>query len=512
MEINDNNECLYKIAGFPVLTEMGYVVEGRSDGPNVFIVGFASEIVEKKQSKMKFLFGLGYAISVAAFDFEEDDDEYDDDVAGNELDLKKFVPARPLVATPFVSGLNLATAALPLPNLMSTGDIRLGGIWGQNLSEANLQALHSAICSPRSEVASANDISEGIGLDLSDSPSNVAVQTFSPEPFSDLHGSVSISTNRVELMKDLLSLPRSSPSVHNVKPIQAPKVPVPTLNLSSIPRPVRTLSSSDSQFLPIYDVGIALPTPSEIPVQREVCDSGRMFSARSYSALPLSARYDVAALSSRTIDTSRHSVASTILTSIPPTWDPAAPFSFAVAAIPAKHILPDDLTIDSFSDVSHIADGSNANIFTARYNGKRVIIKMIKASAQTDSVSVHEFDVEHGLLCRISHPNIIKILGAGILPRRFIVLEHLGGGTLNNILSENVSKSGLASRLFRKPSFTYNNLLIKARDMADALDYIHRRFHPGACIIHRGTYFYLSLESYIFRQLYLIYLFNRSQA
>lgn len=182
---------------------------------------------------------------------------------------------------------------------------------------------------------------------------------------------------------------------------------------------------------------------------------------------------------------SRHSVSSTILTSLPPTWDPVASFSFPVATLPAKQILPDDLTIDSFSDVKHIADGSNANIFTAKFHGKRVIIKMIKASVQADPVSVHEFDVEHGLLCRISHPNIIKILGAGVSPRRFIVLEYLGGGTLNTILSENVSKSGLASRLFRKPSFTYNNLLMKARDMADALDYIHRRIFPGACIIHR---------------------------
>ena len=32
--------------------------------------------------------------------------------------------------------------------------------------------------------------------------------------------------------------------------------------------------------------------------------------------------------------------------------------------------------------------------------------------------SGHEFDVEHGLLGRLSHPNIIRLIGAGTSPRR----------------------------------------------------------------------------------------------
>lgn len=122
VELKDGCGCLYKIAGLPVQTEMSYVVEGRSDGPNVFIVGFASELLEKKPSKMKFLFGLGCAISVAAFEFEEDEDEEDGDVAGNELDMKKFIPTHPLVATPMVSSISLAAlAALQTPGSVSMG-------------------------------------------------------------------------------------------------------------------------------------------------------------------------------------------------------------------------------------------------------------------------------------------------------------------------------------------------------------------------------------------------------
>ena len=67
-----------------------------------------------------------------------------------------------------------------------------------------------------------------------------------------------------------------------------------------------------------------------------------------------------------------------------------------------------------------------------------------------------------------------------------VVLEWLGGGSLNTILSQNQAKPGLAQKLFRRPTFTYANLLSKARDMAEALDFLHARCHPGATVIHRG--------------------------
>jgi hypothetical protein len=60
-----------------------------------------------------------------------------------------------------------------------------------------------------------------------------------------------------------------------------------------------------------------------------------------------------------------------------------------------------------------------------------------REEVQTDPVAVHEFDVEHGILVRVSHPHIIKIMGAGRIPRRFVVLEYLGrlGLVYNNVVS-----------------------------------------------------------------------------
>jgi hypothetical protein len=184
-----------------------------------------------------------------------------------------------------------------------------------------------------------------------------------------------------------------------------------------------------------------------------------------------------------------------------PAWMPAAPFSFPIVEIPIKHLIPSDLTLDTFVDVKHIADGSNSNIFLARYNGpwmenmnllnhQKVIIKMIKEDVESDAVAIQEFELEFGTLARLSHPNIISILGAGTTPRRFIVLEFLGGGSLNTMLAQNPQRndSKFAVKLFKKPTFTYTNLLQNAKYMADALDYLHRGCHLGATIIHRGTY------------------------
>lgn len=171
--------------------------------------------------------------------------------------------------------------------------------------------------------------------------------------------------------------------------------------------------------------------------------------------------------------------------SIPPTWEPVDPFSFPVAKVAIRNWVPDNLEMEHFTDVQYVADGSNSNIFLAKLNGEKVVIKMIKMEIQFDSVAVHEFDVEHGMLARINHRNIIKLKGAGQYPRRFLVLEWLGGGTLNAILEKNQVKAGLAQKLFRKPSFSYPNLLARAREIVEALRFLHSQCHLGATVIHR---------------------------
>lgn len=492
---------LYEVSQYPIRTEMCYAVEGKEGSPAVYIVGFSGERNERREAKLKFLSGLGLAVSVAIYDFEEDESDGEDgDAVTNELDIKKFVPARALIATPMAStnnipALNIATIA---NNTSMSVDFSLG-IWGKNMSDANLAAMHSVPATPRSRTMTFDG--GDIGLDLGESysprnsPRNSPRAMGSSMMIESLVGNE--NDNSVFLMRDTISSRvgdidtdrenmRRQPSVFDEESESSRDNVYAVTNAVAPNSP----ASADTRLQSLTPALLTLPP----------LDMGKLHQNKPPTIMPLlplpqqpqqfqqQAQQSNEDIVSDGQDTARSGVTLPSLgmaANIPPTWDPSSTFSFPVAEISAKHILPNDLTIDSFADIKHIADGSNANVFLGKLRGQKVIIKMIKASVQNDAVSVHEFDVEHGLLCRVSHPNIIRIIGAGLFPRRFIVLEYLGGGTLNTMLSQNQAKPGIASRLFRKPTFTYSNLLLKARDLADAFDYIHHNVHPGACILHR---------------------------
>lgn len=74
--------------------------------------------------------------------------------------------------------------------------------------------------------------------------------------------------------------------------------------------------------------------------------------------------------------------------SLPPTWDPVDAFAYPVADIPVSCVVPDNLQMEHFSDLQHITDGSNANIFLAHFNGEKVIIKVRADSTTRAFISV----------------------------------------------------------------------------------------------------------------------------
>ena len=115
---------------------------------------------------------------------------------------------------------------------------------------------------------------------------------------------------------------------------------------------------------------------------------------------------------------------------------------------------------------------------------------MLKKERLDSPIALHELRVEQQLLVRVSHKNIVDIIGTGKSPNDFIVLEYLGGGTLQKLLhgGSKTSSSQLLNlrALFKKKTFSLTQNLLMARDIARALHYLHDECCPDACIIHRG--------------------------
>jgi tRNA A-37 threonylcarbamoyl transferase component Bud32 len=163
--------------------------------------------------------------------------------------------------------------------------------------------------------------------------------------------------------------------------------------------------------------------------------------------------------------------------------DSSRPYLYPVSDISQKKDIP-CINFNDIHNVRHIADGSNSNVYVGTLYGQQVVVKMITEDTASDPVVNHEYDVETALLVRFNHPNIVNILGYGTFPRRFLVLEWLGGGILGAILEANEIKSG-EIRMLHKPTFTYDLLLANAKELASALHYLHHGVHDGATIIHR---------------------------
>lgn len=161
-------------------------------------------------------------------------------------------------------------------------------------------------------------------------------------------------------------------------------------------------------------------------------------------------------------------------------------FLFPMDRIDKKVNCRDSISWDKFSNVTCLSSGTNSNIFIADLFDVKVVIKMIKQDLECSELVRKEFDIEYWMLSRVSHPNIIKVIGSGDLPRKFIVLEYLSGGTLKRLLEEKPSKSLLS--MFTNTGISLIDVLEYAKSLASALDHLHREVCLGATVIHRGLH------------------------
>ena len=144
------------------------------------------------------------------------------------------------------------------------------------------------------------------------------------------------------------------------------------------------------------------------------------------------------------------------------------------------------LTWDDFQNAEHLIDSSSCHIYTAMWRNRKVILKLIKADRVNSSVAVSEFETEVSVLSRLNHGNIVRYLGSGFKPRRFIVLEYLEGGTLANVLGMCPDNSRWRNgRRNGRKKFTYLQSLNLVRSLASAMNYLHMKWHGSVSVVHR---------------------------
>ena len=491
--------------GIGINTEVSYYFE--ADGTKVYIVGLMTDKVPFRKKLVKFMAGISYSIYVAAFDLDDDgDDNKDDNMANannNELSGKQpYLPRNNSKNDISSSQMESVSEGLKIaksrPNGGSGSDMAMLG------SSPNPAASFMPPLVPNVDLIEAGIITQD-SVQLVGGTHGQGQGTHSN--FSSHHGVTGVGLDLYADDEDeyVLPLPPGRGRVGSATVLQATLtnseagedglvLEGPEELYEAMPSVIRRLSTEEltgeqAAFLAHGSSDSAgVTSPGSVRTDDNTVDLGTLGVSvgstdtygepTDYPGLPHI--YVNAAPGA-----SSSSVVSAYISIMTPTWDPIDVFSYPVAKIKVSCPVPSNLVMEHFTDIQYIADGSNANIFLARLNDEKVVIKMIKEEIQADPVAVHEFNVEQGMLSRVNHPNIIKLIGAGRTPRCFIVLEWLGGGTLNSILQQNQIKPGLAQRLFRKPSFTYTNLLSRAKDITDALHYLNFECHPGATIIHR---------------------------
>jgi hypothetical protein len=453
-------DSVYDKLSFPPKTEMAYQLDVEPEfGYNAassFIVAFSIDVVQFKPSKLKFLSGIAVAIFIAAFDLDEEPEETEDH---KELDVKEFVPKRT-----YHSSLNLP--ALERSEQGYNSSLNLAAMEGSNLA-----ALLAAVGLKDSTETGTDDTDSAVGLEISTSTKHtVPLSDTAPEATAPANPPASQSEAAASIPEPTSAssiTPEIPATVEHTEPL--PPTPPPAAAAASVPQtpvPPPVIPG------PISISRVTVTSP-------EKSDDEEDESTHEQQVV----RYKGKVAAKTETDRPMRSHNAPV-----PTWVSNCYFAFPIADIPVKYAIYNNLTLESFTEVQHIADGSNANVFLGKLHGKKVVIKMIKEQVERDPIAIQEFDLEYGILARVKHPNIIRLMGAGNRPRRFIVLEYLSGGSLNTMLMQNQqsSSSSFTQKLFRKPTFTYTNLLRIARAMAEALDYLHHRCHSGATIIHRG--------------------------
>ncbi len=131
-----------------------------------------------------------------------------------------------------------------------------------------------------------------------------------------------------------------------------------------------------------------------------------------------------------------------------------------------------NLDWNSLTDIKHLVNGSKFTTFMAKYNGAPVVVKVVRKASRDMSAAIKGLESEQSLLLRCSHPHIITLVGSGVSPEIFEVVNIADGGTLSDWLKWgsplcHPKSSGTGLNLL-----PLSTVLKFGRELADAMIYL----------------------------------------
>ncbi len=142
----------------------------------------------------------------------------------------------------------------------------------------------------------------------------------------------------------------------------------------------------------------------------------------------------------------------------------------------------------SLDDIEHLVDGSKFTTFTAKYKSRNVVVKVVRKDSRNMSLAINNLESELLLLLRCDHPNIVRLLGAGTFPERFLVLEWADSGTLKQWSDAGYplceSEGDCKFTINNKPFLAMKHVLRFGRQLADAMHYLNSGAVSDKTVIH----------------------------
>ena len=130
---------------------------------------------------------------------------------------------------------------------------------------------------------------------------------------------------------------------------------------------------------------------------------------------------------------------------------------------------------------SHLGGGGMGAVYLATSaRGERVVIKTLQSHIESNAEMLARFEREARATASLSHPAIVRVLGFGTTPVPHLVMEHVEGRSLSQVLSQGPLPVDAVVRIGAQ--------VLDALEVAHAAHVVHRDIKPANIMIVDDAY------------------------